>query len=70
MKTREEFKKAINEMLFEAEKSGFTLCIGFDAEGIAMIAGQGNRPAMLGLAQLMSQQFLSDLISDKKQWPI
>lgn len=69
MKTREEFKTAINEMVFEAEKSGFTLCIGLEAEEITMIAGQGSRPAMLGLTQVMIEQYLIDFISNKKQWP-
>lgn len=69
MKTRKEFKTAINEMLFEAEKSGFTLCIGFDADGLSVIAGQGNRSTMLGLTDAMHQQFLIDYMSERKSWP-
>jgi hypothetical protein len=66
MKTREEFKAAINEMLQEAEKSGFTLCIGFDAEGVTILAAQGNRPTMLGLTDAMHHQFFTDFISDRR----
>ena len=65
MKTRDEFVAAIKEMVDESAKSGFSLVIGFDANGACVLAGAGNTLTTLGLSDELHNRMRERVLNVK-----
>lgn len=60
MKTREEMLAAIDEIVREAEASGFTFIAAIDSREITTIAATGNKMTRLGMAHVMCHLLSKD----------